>query len=100
MYWYIIYNIKSGWTLRQSVAVQRDGASRLDKKYSLQHPGSTPGMHFWAICILLPPKKQNKNKIQEKKNNALEKTFKLIPRTTYKKVFLKYQTNARFHSLC
>ncbi len=31
---------------------------------------------------------------------VLEKKFKLVLKTTHKKLFLKYQDNARFPSLC
>ncbi len=50
-------------------------------------------MHFWAIFT-------QKNARKSVENYYFLKKFKLVLKTTYKKLVLKYQGNARFPSLC
>ncbi len=52
-------------------------------------------MHFWAIFT-------QKAAITQPEIIALEnwKNCNFVLKTTYKKLFLKYQNNARFPSLC
>ncbi len=51
-------------------------------------------MHFCAIFLL------KKTAITRVDNDHTRKKFTLVLNTTYKNVFLKYQVNARFLSLC
>ncbi len=75
---------------RQSVGVQCDGASQLAQKIPII---TTLGMHFWAILLPLPPP-YLRRKLPHRKQ------YTLVLKTTWKKLFLKYQDNAKFPSLC
>ncbi len=50
-------------------------------------------MHFCAIFLL-------KNSHNSVENDRTGKKFTLVLKAIYKKLFLKYQVNARFPSLC
>ncbi len=52
-----------------------------------------PKMHFWAIFLL-------NNGHNSAENDRTGKKFTFVLKTTYMKVFLKYQVNTRFPSLC
>ena len=83
------------WVYRQTVL------KTIYKKYFLKYQANArfpycvrpPGMDFLAIFT-------PKNSHNSGENGRIGKKFKLVLKTIYKKVFLKYQANARFPSLC